>query len=781
MKRISTLLTTLLVAIFTFGQLGYGTALTQNDFNNSSTVFSKNSYVAWAGSDGIRCGEPETGVASGPAWNWDYKSFVVAINPNGIPASVSFEYKKNNFAATGSITLSSTAFKVEESADGSSWKELFNDAGSTEWTSKSVSLSTTTHYLRMGYKGNFAGFFRNVTVNERIEITPTVNAIDFDTVYVDDVVPDQSLDVNWINVEASVSGQTSPISVNPTSFGSIAQTGTATLTFSLNTNQAGDYEQTVTISGRNKSAEIAVSAVVFKHNQTITWTPASTTLLSNATISASAIASSGLDVEYTSTDTSVINMIDNVPVIVGVGNASVLVNQEGNYKYNAAPTIQVDFTIHPAVTYSTAEGLVCPGSTYEFLDSAYAAGEHAITIANVYGGDSVITLTVTERPTYFFADSHGFNMGEIYTWHGRDLTAAGIYYDSLTTIHGCDSVYELTLTVNPTYSFSENDAICQGGTYTWHGRDLTAAGIYYDSLTTIHGCDSVYELTLTVNPTYFFSENDAICQGGTYTWHGRDLTAAGIYYDSLTTIHGCDSVYELTLTVNPTYFFSENDAICQGEIYTWHDRDLTAAGIYYDSLTTIHGCDSVYELTLTVNPTYFFTDTMIVTYGDLYMYAGMEGGEDVGTYVRYDTMQTIAGCDSIEEHILVVLPAAQSITWTLNETAEYTEGDIIVLDAEATSGLEVEYSVEPAMLATIEDNVLTLVQEGELTISAMQAGDNNYLAADPMQKTITILPLKDALEDIFAPAVEARKIIYHGQFFILHNGVLYDAQGVVVK
>jgi len=92
--------------------------------------------------------------------------------------------------------------------------------------------------------------------------------------------------------------------------------------------------------------------------------------------------------------------------------------------------------------------------------------------------------------------------------------------------------------------------ICEGDSYSFKGEDLTDAGVYYDTLTALTGYDSIVELTLTVNPTYFTKISDSISAGSSYIFNGKTLTTAGIYYDTLKTTHGCDSVFELTLTIS---------------------------------------------------------------------------------------------------------------------------------------------------------------------------------------------------------------------------------------
>lgn len=63
----------------------------------------------------------------------------------------------------------------------------------------------------------------------------------------------------------------------------------------------------------------------------------------------------------------------------------------------------------------------------------------------------------------------------------------------------CDSL-QITLLVNPSYALAEEDSICEGVPYEWHGMTLTEAGDYVDSLRTRAGCDSLTTISLAARP-----------------------------------------------------------------------------------------------------------------------------------------------------------------------------------------------------------------------------------------------------------------------------------------
>jgi hypothetical protein len=189
-----------------------------------------------------------------------------------------------------------------------------------------------------------------------------------------------------------------------------------------------------------------------------------------------------------------------------------------------------------------------------------------------------------------------------------EIPAAGTYFDTVSNAFGCNDVYELQLTVNQSNTITIYDTICQGGYYTQNGFDTlaSASGTVYAqlTLTNANGCDSIVNLVLNVLPTYFFETTAETCENVPFAWHGGEFVAAGTYYDSLTTTNGCDSVYVLHLTVNPTYEVFVSDSAINGHEYQYDNFVVTPSDsgtFHYDiQYYTVANCDSVVHLTLIV-------------------------------------------------------------------------------------------------------------------------------------------------------------------------------------
>ena len=85
-----------------------------------------------------------------------------------------------------------------------------------------------------------------------------------------------------------------------------------------------------------------------------------------------------------------------------------------------------------------------------------------------------------------------------------------------------------------------------------------------------------------------------------------------------------------------------------------------------------------------------------------------------------------------------ILTLPQSITWTRANESEEWCANIIALDATASSGLPITYHSSDSTIAYAEDGKLTVLKYGVVTITAEQKGNDTYVAAESVTKTITL-------------------------------------------
>ncbi len=292
------------------------------------------------------------------------------------------------------------------------------------------------------------------------------------------------------------------------------------------------------------------------------------------------------------------------------------------------------------------------------------------TFAAVYGCDSIVTMKfhVEENDTAWMKRTIcGGSYFNEYPFLTENYTTGGRYIKAVQTNNTCDSIYVLDLTVQPVVEETITEGLCVGERSQYTGISYGSPGVYSDTIFrryAVTGCDSIRTVrSITVYPKYNIDSVAQICQGETYMFNGQALSVQGDYQEVRTTIHGCDSIITLHLKVNPVYEIPVSGVICDNGSYTWagHKNNIVysnlSAGeyVYYDSLQTIHGCDSVYVLTLKVNPTYHYTVNDTICRGES-INLGQNGGlTPINISGSYDEMRrSSTGCDSVITHVVVV-------------------------------------------------------------------------------------------------------------------------------
>jgi gliding motility-associated-like protein len=370
-------------------------------------------------------------------------------------------------------------------------------------------------------------------------------------------------------------------------------------------------------------------------------------------------------------------------------------NWNGNI-YNAAGTykdtlisaagcdsiVTLTLTVTTSVTGAQAVTICSNQLPYNWNGNIYnSAGTYKDTLVSAAGCDSIVTLTLTVKPTVTGAQTVTICNNQLpYNWNGNTYNAAGTYKDTLINAAGCDSIVTLTLTVTTSVTGSQTFTICNNQLpYTWNGNIYNAAGTYKDTLISTSGCDSIVTLTLTVKPAVTGAQAIAICNNQLpYTWNGNIYNTAGAYKDTLISTAGCDSIVTLTLTVKPIVTVAQAVAICNNQLpYTWNGNIYNIAGTYKDTLISAAGCDSIVTLTLTVNSSLTGAESVTICNNQLpYTWNGNIYNA-AGTYK--DTLISAAGCDSIVTLTLIVnssLTGAQAVTICNNQLPYSWNGNI---------------------------------------------------------------------------------------------------------
>ena len=823
MKKVFTIFSVIMLSLSAFAELGYGVALTQNDFNSTSTVVKKEGTIEWD-TDHVRCGGASNGISiGGPSWNWDDKYFDVKL-ANGVPEQLSFEWACNN------ITSTDPEWYVKESANGTNWTTVWeNNSSSVSWAAVTKNLKPGTRYLRFCFSGNFAGNFRKIKVTEKIEMgTPSVESLDFGTVKVDTDTT-MSFTISWTNLEAAVTSSDAHFTVDPATIGEIgANAQTSTVAVSLVTNEAGTYSGTVTVEGRGKSAQLAVSGSVEKYDQTITWEPAESYNFGETV--PVAVASSALDVEYEIANPEVLKFENGAFVTLYAGTTQITAKQAGNYKFNAAANVVRTITVIAPTTYGDFAQTTCD-EPVEYNGKTYSetTKEDVNVGLNYMGGDSIVHVNIVINHATTGEESITIVYGEDKTWNGIALkdSTVGVHTVVYTTMNiaGCDSTVTLSLTVNKqeTVEVPVDLAICIGDTVEYRGVEYTKEGTYNVSAEgTVR--DTLYIVKVKENPVYSFSETGTAKVGEGYTWHETtyETPATGTFNYELpfSSIYGCDSIYHLTLTVTK----ADREEIpvelvfCEGDSAEYRGVVYTKAGqypVYAEGAVR----DTIYNVQVAVNQPSETFDEMTIVYGEDKTWNGIALKDStVGVHTVVYTTTNIAGCDSV---VTLALTVQKMDVLTLEQTLEFCEGDTVAYRDVAyyeagVDTIEISGEVRDTMIVVtvtvwektyaeilVTDTVGNTIElpEGEwllgeevvsgtyelqeadtMGLEFVQYGETSHgcEAVTKLIVTVEERPMSEGIEDVFVEQA-AKKFFRNGAIYIRRQDMLFGIDGKRVE
>ena len=289
-----------------------------------------------------------------------------------------------------------------------------------------------------------------------------------------------------------------------------------------------------------------------------------------------------------------------------------------------------------------------------------------------------------------------------YSWHGETYTETGIYYDTLSTFLGCDSIVALHLTISQSITSTLSATVCEsdlpyhyvnGDIDTVFGIGTPNLSVFSFQFSTSHGCDSTVTLHLTISQPVTETVEVNVCENDLpYHYVNGDIDTTfdvgtpnlSVFNFQFSTQYGCDSTVILTLNIRSANHTEFSETACGN--YTWNNEVYEESGDYVQTFTNANGCDSVVTLHLTIYPTVTELDEVTVCESDLpyhYVNGDIDTTFEVGTpnlSVFSFQFLTSHGCDST---VMLRLTISQPVTETVEVTVcendlpyHYVNGDI---------------------------------------------------------------------------------------------------------
>lgn len=259
---------------------------------------------------------------------------------------------------------------------------------------------------------------------------------------------------------------------------------------------------------------------------------------------------------------------------------------------------------------------------------------------NVYSWSPAVGLssTTAANPTVTLPNTTGAPITQTYTVTTSLASNPGL----------CPTTDQIVVTVFPEFTSTVSQTLCNGGPYMFNGQPLTQSGTYYDTLSSVHSCDSIVTLNLTIGNAQANAGPDiSICSdevgnlgvspiaGYAYSWSpATNLSANNIANPTVSAVNTtgipivqtytlstssssnpglCPSSDQVQVTIYPKFVTNITDTLCNGGPYNFNGQSITQTGIYVDTLSSIHSCDSIVNLNIVIStePVFTLSDTTI--------------------------------------------------------------------------------------------------------------------------------------------------------------------------
>ena len=177
------------------------------------------------------------------------------------------------------------------------------------------------------------------------------------------------------------------------------------------------------------------------------------------------------------------------------------------------------------LTVTNQNGCTGTSGPHSIVETGAPSAPTALPPADYCTGDAIADLTATGGggTIIWYSDAiltDSINNGSPFT---SGATTDSTFYVT-EKLAGCESpATAVTITVNPVYNIIDAPVtICTGSSVIIYGISQSTANTYYDSLTTVDGCDSIHSTVLSLDPvaTVSAGADDVICEGSTYTLSG---------------------------------------------------------------------------------------------------------------------------------------------------------------------------------------------------------------------------------------------------------------------
>lgn len=516
----------------------------------------------------------------------------------------------------------------------------------------------------------------------------------------------------------------------------------------------------------NAATEQTQSITIEKSTQTISFGSLGEVAIDEGTLTLSGTASSGLTLNYTSSDLDVATIDGDVVTLLTVGTIDITASQPGNDDYLPADDVIQTLVIKDGQTITfneiseksvTDDDFDLDATSTSGLTITYSISDESVatingsTVSIVGAGTATITASQSGNDNYVAA-------ADVTQQLVVNQLAQTITFGQLDEVTYGDSDFELTASASSgleiTYTSSDSDiATVSGNMVSIIGAgevEITASQTGNDTYS--EAADVTQTLTIYKKPQTISFESVSSKTFGDDSFElvassseSLDVTYSSSDIDVLSiegnvaTINGAGSV---TITASQVGNDNINAADDQTQSITIAKADPQLS--FTVPSDKVYG-DEAFELSTTSTSTgtisYSSADETVASINGNLLTIHSAGIVNISASVTSDENYT----ESTITSALTIGKLDQEITFELEETMAFTSS-VVSLTGSTTSGLDLTYQSSDETVATIIDGQLQINGVGTTTITATQSGNSNFNAATSVSQTIEITKASQTID-----------------------------------
>ncbi len=499
---------------------------------------------------------------------------------------------------------------------------------------------------------------------------------------------------------------------------------------------------------------------------TITFNALANKTLGDANFNLSASSSLGLTVSYTSSNESVATITGNEITIVGAGTTTITASQAGNTDYNAAADVTRTLTVNhkPFITTwkttTDGESITIPttGGGYNY-DVDWGDGNISTNqtgnSTHIYSTAGTHTISITGTfPRIFFDFSvvSRENILSVEQWGTQQWSSMeqAFYQCNNLKINATD-IPDLTNVTNMSNMFNGINSINQDIS-GWDVSKATDMNRMFVNIYSFNQDISGWDVSNVTNMSFMLAFASSFNQD-LGSWDvGKVSNMENMFYNNQMSIVNYENTLNgwaalpilqsnVSLSAADLKYCDETGRNKLINDFGWtitEDIKYCPQTITFNALANVVFGDANFTLSATsdsgLDVTYTSSDISVATVtGNEVTVVG--GGTTTITASQAGNANYNAAADVMQD--LTVEKANQNIIFEALDNVAFGDPDFS-LTVTTDSGLEISYTSSNTAVATVTGNEVTIVGAGTATISANQAGNDNYNAATAVTQELTV-------------------------------------------